>query len=98
MDNTLPFFSIVVPVLNMGSFLHDCLDSITNQSLTNWECICIDDGSTDNSWEILSAYAAKDSRFKCFRQKNAGVSVARNVGMDKSGGYSLPLLIAMTSC
>ena len=56
------------------------------QTFGEWECICVDDGSTDGSGAILDEYAAKDKRFKVFHQKNAGVSTARNKGLDVAKG------------
>lgn len=58
-----PLFSIIIPVYRSGPFLRDCLDSIRNQTLTDWECICINDGSPDDSGAILDEYARKDARF-----------------------------------
>lgn len=77
-----PFFSIVVPVHNTEQFLRECLDSIRAQSFADWECLCVDDGSTDSSGAILDEYAARDSRIRVVHQKNAGVSAARNAALD----------------
>ena len=71
-------FSIVIPVYNVAPYLRECLDSVLAQTFTDWEAICVDDGSTDGSGAILDEYAAKDSRFRVVHQKNAGVSAARN--------------------
>lgn len=73
--------SIIVPVYNVEKYLARCLDSIINQTLKSIEIICINDGSTDNSAEILDKYAQKDNRIKIITQKNAGLSAARNAGM-----------------
>lgn len=83
---TKPLFSIIIPVYNTAPYLRDCLDSIFNQTFTDWECICVDDGSTDNSSHILDEYQQKDKRFKVIHQKNTGVSVARNKGLDMASG------------
>ena len=64
-----PLFSIIIPVYRSGPFLRDCLDSIRNQTLTDWECICINDGSPDESGAILDEYARKDSRFTAIHQE-----------------------------
>ena len=72
----------------MEKYLKKCLDSLTAQTFTDWEAICIDDGSTDNCGNILEEYASKDTRFKVIHQKNQGQSVARNKGLDIcSGNY-----------
>ena len=73
-----PFFSIIIPVYNVAPYLRECLDSILAQSFTDWECLCVDDGSTDESGAILDEYAKKDARFRVFHQENRGVSAARN--------------------
>ena len=77
-----PKFSIIIPVYNVALYLRTCLDSVLAQTFTDWEAICVDDGSTDGSGAILDEYAAKDSRFRVIRQPNAGVSVARNAALD----------------
>lgn len=73
--------SIIVPIYNSGKYLKNCLDSLTQQTLREIEIICIDDGSTDQSGEILKKYAAVDERIKIVNQKNAGRSGARNAGL-----------------
>jgi len=75
-------FSIIVPVYNVAPYLRECLDSVVAQTFSNWECVCVDDGSTDGSGAILDEYSAKDSRFKVLHKKNGGVSSARNIGLD----------------
>ncbi len=81
-----PLFSIIIPVYRSGPFLRDCLDSIRNQTLTDWECICINDGSPDESGAILDEYARKDSRFTAIHQDTRGVSAARNAGLSVAKG------------
>ena len=81
-----PYFSIIIPVYNVAPYLRECLDSVLAQTFTDWEAICVDDGSTDESGAILDEYAEKDSRFKVIHQQNAGVSAARNFGLDKISG------------
>lgn len=78
----MPYFSIIVPVYNTSAYLRFCLDSIRMQTFTDWECLCIDDGSSDNSWDILCEYAHVDERFRVFHQGNSGVSKARNKLLD----------------
>lgn len=85
MENS-PQISIIVPVYNTGADLPRCLNSILAQTFTDWECICVDDGSKDESGKILDEYAAKDSRFVVIHQANAGVSAARNVGLKNVRG------------
>ncbi|MBR5523371.1 MAG: glycosyltransferase [Akkermansia sp.] len=70
----------------MADFLPRCLDSLCNQSYSNLEIICVDDGSIDGSLSILREYAAKDARIKVIHQENAGVSSARNRGLDVATG------------
>lgn len=78
--------SIIIPVYNAAAFLPRCLDSLVGQTYSNLEIICVNDGSTDGSAAILDEYAAKDARIKVIHQKNAGVSVARNAGLDVATG------------
>lgn len=84
-----PVISAIVPVYNVAPYLRECLDSLVGQSLQNIEIICVDDGSTDGSAEILDDYAQKDDRVKVIHQQNQGVSVARNVGIDVAKGKYL---------
>lgn len=78
--------SVIIPVYNVEKYLAKCLDSVLNQTLKEIEVICINDGSTDNSLEILEEYSKKDSRLKIISQENQGISVARNAGFDISNG------------
>ena len=78
--------SVIIPVYNVESYLRECLDSIIYQSLTNIEIICINDGSTDNSLQILNEYKDKDDRISIINQKNKGLGAARNVGLAHSNG------------
>ncbi|MBQ1237717.1 MAG: glycosyltransferase [Oscillospiraceae bacterium] len=87
-----PKVSIVIPVYNVENYLRECLDSTAGQTLQNIEIICVNDGSTDSSPAILEEYAAKDSRFVIVHQENAGVSAARNCGMDLAKGEYLLFL------
>lgn len=81
-----PFFSIIVPVYNVAPYLRESLDSVLAQTFTDWESICVDDGSTDGSGAILDEYAGKDKRFKAIHQPNAGVGSARNTALDVANG------------
>ena len=82
----MPYFSIIIPVYNVAQYLRECLDSVLAQTFTDWEAICVDDGSTDESGAILDEYAAKDKRFRVIHQANAGVSAARNAALDEVKG------------
>jgi glycosyltransferase EpsH len=81
--------SIIVPIYNAAGTLPKCLDSLIGQTYSDLEIICIDDGSTDNSPEILAPYAARDSRIRVFRIENGGVDEARNEGIIQSAGQWL---------
>lgn len=78
--------SIIVPVYNVEKYLRKCLDSLINQTLKDIEIICVNDGSKDNSPKILEEYAKKDNRIIVINQENAGLSVARNSGIDIAKG------------
>ena len=80
------FISIIVPVYNVEKYLRECLDSISQLKAVTWEAILVDDGSTDTSGQICDEYATQDSRFRVIHQKNAGVSAARNAGLDAAKG------------
>ena len=84
--------SIVVPVYNVENYLRMCLDSILNQTYQNFECLLINDGSSDNSADICREYVSNDVRFRYFEEENGGVSSARNLGIKRSGGGRTLLL------
>lgn len=88
----MPKVSIIIPVYNVEKYLRECLDSVCNQTLTDIEIICINDGSTDDSLGILNEYAQNDKRIIVVDKDNEGVSVARNIGIDKSTGEYLCFL------
>lgn len=83
---SLPVISIIVPVYNTEKYLCRCLDSILQQSFSDFELIIVDDGSKDNSGVLCDKYADLDNRIKVIHQINQGVSCARNVGIDASCG------------
>lgn len=88
----MPEISVIIPVYNTGKYLSECLDSVISQTFTDIEIICINDGSTDNSLNILRKYEKKDSRIKVINQKNGGVVVARNNAIKHANGkYIYPL-------
>lgn len=78
--------SIIVPVYNAEKTLNRCVDSILQQTFTDWELLLINDGSKDHSREMCDEYARKDSRIKVFHKENGGVSSARNIGLDHVQG------------
>ena len=78
--------SVIIPVYNVENYLKECLDSVVNQTLTDIEIICINDGSTDCSLSILESYANSDNRFKIISKENEGQGSARNVGLNCSSG------------
>lgn len=84
--------SVIVPCYNQGAFIAETLNSVIAQTYTNWECIVIDDGSSDNSSQIAKEFCKKDTRIKYIYQQNSGVSVARNNGIAHAKGeFILPL-------
>lgn len=87
-----PKVSVIIPVHNTEEYLRECLDSVINQTLKEIEIICIDDGSTDSSLEILKDYAQKDERFTIITQENRNAGVARNAGLTVARGDYLSIL------
>ena len=81
--------SVIIPVYNTARWIGECLDSILAQKAFDLEVICVDDGSTDESPEILRAYAEKDSRVKIITQENRGISATRNRGIEEAQGEYL---------
>ena len=81
--------SIIVPVYNVEKYLTKCLDSLLSQTLEDIEIICVNDGSSDHSLEILQEYASRDNRIRVFDQPNGGVSVARNNALKHVNGERL---------
>ncbi|MBF1605067.1 MAG: glycosyltransferase family 2 protein, partial [Prevotella shahii] len=84
--------SVIVPCYNQEAFLDESLASVANQTYTNWECIIVDDGSTDSSALIAKAWQEKDARFKYFYQENKRVSGARNTGLTLAQGDLIQFL------
>lgn len=81
-----PKFSIIVPVYNVEQYLSFCIESIISQTLKDIEIICVNDGSTDSSLDILQQYAMQDDRIQIIDKKNGGLSSARNAGLDIAEG------------
>ena len=84
--------SVVVPIYNSGKYLDETLCALEGQTLRDIEIICVDDGSSDNSLEIIRAHQASDDRIVCIHQENSGAGVARNTGMDRAQGKWLAFL------
>lgn len=85
----VPLITVIVPVYNSEKYLSQCIESILNQTFTQFELLLINDGSTDKSPEICQAYANRDSRVHVLTQKNQGVSAARNRGLKEAQGSYL---------
>ena len=84
---TFPYkLSILVPCYNVEKYVAQCLSSIVNQTLQNIEIICINDGSTDKTLEILQSFQTTDSRIKIINKKNSGYGDSMNLGLDMAKG------------
>jgi glycosyltransferase involved in cell wall biosynthesis len=81
-----PFFSIILPTYNRVNFLEASINSVIDQTFENWELIVVDDGSTDNTKELVESFEMKDSRVNYFYQKNSERCIARNSGIEKAKG------------
>ncbi|MBR6409434.1 MAG: glycosyltransferase family 2 protein [Alphaproteobacteria bacterium] len=92
-----PKVSVVMPVYNVEDYLRQCLDSVINQSLKEIEIICVDDGSTDGSLEILKEYASKDKRITLCAQSHIGSGKCRNIALSLVRGNISDLWILMIS-
>ena len=91
MPNT-PLISIVVSCYNQAPYIDEALNSVLNQTYQGWECIIVNDGSTDETEDVISKWLKKDDRFQYINSTNKGVSNARNIGIEKAiGTYILPL-------
>ena len=82
----MPFFSIIIPAYNRSTLILDTLNSVMHQSFCDWECIVVDDGSKDNTREVVQSVIEKDGRFKYVYQENSERSVARNNGVKHAVG------------
>ena len=90
----MPRVSVIIPTFNYGHILSEALESVLCQSLSDWECIVVDDGSIDDTPEVMNTFLAKDSRMRYFRQTNKGPSCARNYGLTTAKGDYIQLLDA----
>lgn len=89
----MPTVSIIMPCFNNELYLNDSISSVLNQTYTDWELLIVDDCSTDNTWQLLEQWAAKDERFKLLRTaQNSGSGVARNIGIEKAQGQYIAFL------
>lgn len=84
-----PDISIIMPCYNQAKYIGEAIDSVLNQTFTDWELILVDDGSTDDSYSIINEYVNRDRRIVCFRQANGGPSKARNQGAKNAFGKYL---------
>lgn len=87
-----PKVSIIVPCYNQAQFLDEALQSVLDQTYTNWECIIVNDGSPDHTEAVAQKWVDKDARFVYLKKENGGLSSARNVGLDKSNGDFIQFL------
>ena len=78
--------SVITPIYNVERYLPECLDSLLSQTLEDIEFICVNDGSTDGSGEILRSYAARDPRIIVIEKENSGYGASMNVGLDAASG------------
>ena len=83
---TNELISVIVPVYNGQKYIDICVKSVLNQSYKNIELILVDDGSTDDSYKVLEKWKEEDSRVKVIKKENAGVSSARNAGIEAASG------------
>ena len=78
--------SLVLPIYNLEKYIHKCLDSVFNQTFSDFEVICVNDGSTDGTLKVLEDYAKKDYRIRIINQVNQGAGAARNTGLKNAKG------------
>jgi glycosyltransferase involved in cell wall biosynthesis len=86
----IPLISIIIPTFNRAHIIGETLDSIIAQSYTDWECIIVDDGSTDDTEVVIAEYINNDSRFKFYKRpkhREKGPNSCRNFGFEKSKGH-----------
>lgn len=88
----MPKLSIVIPIYNVAPYLNECIDSLLSQTFTDFEAIFVNDGSTDNTLEIVENYAERDRRIRISSQPNKGVSAARNLALDNAQGEWIAFL------
>lgn len=84
-----PLVSVIIPCYNVESYISECLESVLQQTSDCWEAICVNDGSTDNTEDLIRTYVEKDIRIQLFSEPNQGVSSARNMGIKNAKGKYL---------
>ena len=89
-----PLISVVIPAYNAGQFLDKTLESVLSQTYENWECIIVNDGSTDNTESVVKKWCEKDARFRYFYKENSGASDTRNLGIKEARGEYIAFLDA----
>ena len=89
-----PLISVVIPAYNAEQFLDETLESVLSQTYENWECIIVNDGSTDNTESVAKKWCEKDARFRYFYKENSGASDTRNLGIKKARGEYIAFLDA----
>jgi glycosyltransferase involved in cell wall biosynthesis len=93
-----PLVSIIIPTFNRASIINDTLDSILDQTYSNWECLVVDDGSTDETKKVIHNYALKDPRISALErppEKSKGANSCRNYGLSLAKGDYVIFLIVM---
>ncbi|WP_185974377.1 glycosyltransferase family 2 protein [Litoribacter populi] len=93
----MPFFTIVIPTFNCADFIRQTVEMVKGQSFRDWEMVVVDDGSTDQTWEILKEFAVSDSRIMIDQRpqnRRKGPSACRNIGVENSSGQYIAFLDA----
>ena len=88
----MPAISLLIPIYNVEKYLRECLDSVLAQSFTDFEAICINDGSTDSSRAIVQEYLDADGRFRVIDKANSGYGASMNQGLDAATGKYVAIL------
>ncbi len=92
MDDTKPFFSIILPTFNRAHLICNAIESVLTQNFDEWELIVVDDGSRDNTFEIIRPFVLKDERIRYHFARNRGLAMARNTGIQMSHGKYITFL------
>lgn len=87
-----PKVSVIIPVYNTEEYIEECIESVLNQTFQDFEIICVDDGSTDRSADIIQGYCTRDKRIALHKQKNSFSGVARNTGVSLAKGKYIQFL------